>query len=172
MLFNSHEYLFLFLPGVLIFFYLFRRWVFLSGLGLVIASFFFYGYKEINHLPLLMGSVLLNFSVGRMLTGLPRYQERKRRALLAAGIAANLMLLGYFKYFNFFATNLNDLFHTGLEVRQGTLPLGISFFSFTQVAFLVDCYHRSAQEDNPINYGLWSLFSLTSSRGLSSAIVR
>ena len=102
MLFNSHEYLFLFLPGALIIWFLFRRWGFLSGLGLVIASFFFYGYGKIAQVPLLMGSVLLNFSVGRILNALPRHQERKRKVLLAAGIAANLVLLGYFKYFNFF----------------------------------------------------------------------
>jgi alginate O-acetyltransferase complex protein AlgI len=158
MLFNSHEYLFLFLPGVLIFFYLSRRWGFHSGLGLLLASFFFYGVKEIDHLPLLIGSVLFNFSVARIVTGLNGHQERKRKALLTAGITANLVLLGYFKYFNFFVSNLNYMFPAGLEVRQGTLPLGISFFSFTQIAFLVDSYHRSAREDNPINYGLLVTF--------------
>jgi alginate O-acetyltransferase complex protein AlgI len=157
-LFNSHEYLFLFLPGVLIFWFLFRRWGFLSGLGLLIASFFFYGYKEINHLPLLIGSVLLNFSIGSIVTGLPDNQERKRKALLAAGIASNLVLLGYFKYFNFLVANLNFLLHTGIEVRPGALPLGISFFSFTQIAFLVDSYHRSARAGNPVSYGLLVTF--------------
>jgi alginate O-acetyltransferase complex protein AlgI len=157
-LFNSHEYLFLFLPGVLIIWFLFRRWGFLSGLGLIFASLFFYGYGETAHVSLLIGSVLLNFSVGRIVTGLPHHQERKRKALLAAGIAADLVILGYFKYFNFFVTNLNYLFNTGIEFRQGTLPLGISFFSFTQIAFLVDSYHRSAQEDNLISYGLLVTF--------------
>ena len=158
MLFNSHEYLFLFLPGALILWFLFRRWGFLSGLGLVIASLFFYGYGKIDQVPLLMGSVLLNFSVGRLLNVLPRHQEKKRNVLLAAGITANLAFLGYFKYFSFFVTNLNVLFDTGMEVRQGTLPLGISFFSFTQIAFLVDSYRRSAREDHLLSYGLWATF--------------
>jgi alginate O-acetyltransferase complex protein AlgI len=156
--FNSHEYLFLFLPGVWIFWFLFRRWGSLYGLGILIASLFFYGYREINHLLLLMGSVLFNFSVGSIVTGLPPYRQRKRKTLLVAGIASNLVLLGYFKYFNFFATGLNSLVNTGMEFHQGALPLGISFFSFTQIAFLVDSYQSSAQENNPVSYGLFVTF--------------
>jgi D-alanyl-lipoteichoic acid acyltransferase DltB (MBOAT superfamily) len=158
MLFNSHEYLFLFLPGVLLFSYLFRRWGLLAGLGLVIASFLFYGYKEAQYLPLLIGSILFNFLVGRRLSALPQDQERKRKALLATSIGSNLAVLGYFKYFNFIVGNLNLLFDMGLEVSPGSFPLGISFFTFTQIAFLVDCYRRSAREDNPVFYSLLVTF--------------
>ena len=155
MLFNSYEFLFFFLPIVVAgYFALNRRSGRLGNAFLVAASCFFYAWWRAEYLWLLVVSIAVNFAVGRAIMhravqGLPT------RALLVAGIAFDLLLLGYFKYANFFLENEARLLHTAPLHLDVILPIGISFFTFTQIAFLVDASKRKAQEPDPVNYSLF-----------------
>lgn len=155
MLFNSAEYLLFFLPfTVLMYFWLNRRAGGLAGKSwLVLASLFFYSWWSISYLWLIGGSMFGNYIIG---TALARWQHSlAKQLLLSTAIVANLVLLGYYKYADFFITNLNHWTTPPLPLLQMALPLGISFFTFTQVAFLVDVYCGKAREYNPIHYALF-----------------
>ena len=155
MLFNSAIFLFAFLPIVLAGFFLTARLgVSLAALWLAAASFLFYGWWNPRFVLLLLASVAINFEVGRRLSrrraaGLPT------GALLTAGVTFDLLLLAYFKYANFLASFAGALTGTELGTYAITLPIGISFFTFTQIAFLVDAAHGYAREYKPVHYGLF-----------------
>src|SRR5258706_16231962 len=140
MLFNSYEFLFAFLPATCLIYFALNRFVpGRAGLAwLFLASCIFYGYWNWRFLPLVLGSIVFNFVVGRALQ--VRGAQRGMHAsigLLALGIGGNPALLGYFKYADFFVANANTLFGAHWLLAQVILPLGISFFTFTQIAFLV-----------------------------------
>lgn len=154
MLFNSPEFLFVFLPITCAFFFISRR-LGLSVLSvpiLLVASVAFYGWWSIGHLPLLLGSILFNFAVGM---GLVR---RPSRALLALGVGIDLLLLGYFKYAVFAQGVVNDLLAAQWPALSIILPIGISFYTFTQIAFLVDAYHGKVDDRDPLAYALFVTF--------------
>ena len=158
MLFNSPIFIFIFLPLVLAGFYgtsrVFGREV--AIVWLVLASLFFYGWWNPVYLLLMMASILANFSFGYLL---PRTDVGfSKRAILVAGILFNLGLLGYFKYANFFVDSLNAAAGTGIELAPIMLPLAISFFTFQQVAYLVDAYQDKTQEYNFSHYCLFVVF--------------
>lgn len=157
MLFNSYVFIFVFLPVTLIAFFGSAR--FHRGLAkwwLVVASFAFYGYWEPAHIPLLLASGLFNFAVGRTIAARRRaWSARRLRLILAAAIAADLALLGVFKYAGFAIGVLNDLGVSDIQVPQVALPLGISFFTFTQIAFLVDAARGYAAEYSLRNFLLF-----------------
>jgi len=152
MLFNSYDYLIWFLPGTLGVFFLLGRHPSKAQVWLTVASLFFYGWWNPWHLPLILGSIAFNFGVARGL------QEKPARGVLAFGIAANLALLGVFKYADFIAGNVAPLFGSAPPSLHLALPLGISFFTFTQIAYLVDVYRRRAQEPVLANYALFVTF--------------
>ncbi len=157
MLFNSYPFLFLFLPvTLLIFFRLGHYSRSLAGLWLFAASLFFYAWWNPAFVGLLLGSVMFNYAVGRALV---REHARGhlvgKRAILTFGVVADLGLLAYFKYANFLVINTSALFNTGWHIDPIILPLGISFFTFTQIAFLVDAYRGEVKEANFIHYGLF-----------------
>jgi alginate O-acetyltransferase complex protein AlgI len=154
MLFNSYEFLLGFLPVVLVvFFFLRRDQAVVAAMGFLTASsLFFYGWWNPVYVVLLAGSVVFNFVVGRGLLA------RRTRALLVLGIVGDLLVLGIFKYAGFFASNLNRLPEVALPVPQIVLPLGISFFTFTQIAYLVDVYRGQAREYRFLNYALFVTF--------------
>jgi len=147
LLFSSFPFLFLFLPiafgGA---FMLFRKNRNQQGIAyLVVCSLFFYAYWHPPHLWVIVGSIIVNY----FLSGVIVKEDRlfRRKVLLTAGIVFNLALLGYFKYLGFFshmfALSPRDSFFD--TVVSTALPIGISFYTFQQIAFLVDCYasHRS-----------------------------
>jgi len=152
MLFNSYEYLIWFLPGTLVVFFLLGRRPFAAQVWLTVASLFFYGWWNPWHLPLILGSIAFNFGIARLL------QPGPARAVLAFGVAANLALLGVFKYADFFLVNAAHLVGDAPPLLHLALPLGISFFTFTQIAYLVDVYRRKAQEPLLANYALFVTF--------------
>jgi len=158
MLFNSFQYIFAFLPVVfLAFFYLIRKVDFFSAkCWLVAASLFFYSWWNVVYLPLILGSILFNYALGRRLQlDLP---DAKRKALLIAGVSGNLLLLGYFKYADFFIETGNYIFRTDFPELNPVLPIAISFFTFQQIAFLADSYGRKTSENDFINYSLFVTF--------------
>jgi len=153
-LFNSYPFIGLFLPITLIgFFLIATRSHALAALWLGLASLFFYGWWNPKYVPLLLGSIAFNFLVARAI-GRQRERGRMDRAklLLAFGIVCDLALLFYYKYTDFFLATLNRGLATELPLLNLVLPLGISFFTFTQIAFLVDTYRGEAKEYNPIHY--------------------
>ncbi|MBI5559572.1 MAG: MBOAT family protein [Deltaproteobacteria bacterium] len=162
MIFSSPQFILLFLPiAFLGYFYLNRIRLVLAGKAwLVAVSLFFYAYWNVAYLPLLLGSIFFNFAVG---TGLsrnpaPARSRISRRFILAASITANIALLGYFKYANFLIDNFNAAFHVNYVYPRILLPLGISFFTFTQIAYLVDSYRGEAKEYDFLNYALFVTF--------------
>jgi alginate O-acetyltransferase complex protein AlgI len=155
MLFNSAQFIFVFLPIVLSVFFLLGRLreQMLALMWLAAASLFFYGWDDpYRLLPLILFSIVFNFSIGRMLLA------SQSRIVLTIGICGDLLLLGYFKYAGFLLESFSDL--TGVVVQKPNiaLPIGISFFTFTQIAFLVDAYRGEAREYEPFHYTLFVSF--------------
>lgn len=139
MLFSSYSFLFCFLPATLLGFVLLSR---LRGakaakLWLVLASLFFYGWWNPVYVGLIVASMMFNFWLGRLIGQRVRSGRRAQGALFF-GIAVNLALLGYFKYANFFVNSVNAVAGCHWHLAKVVLPLGISFFTFTQIAYLVD----------------------------------
>jgi alginate O-acetyltransferase complex protein AlgI len=157
MLFNSVEFIFGFLPlTALVFFGVARRSHMAAAACLALASLFFYGWWNWAYVPLLLASAGFNYGCGVQLARLVRTRRASAAgALFAFAIAANLLLLGYYKYANFFLGILGSVTGDATSVGQIILPLGISFFTFTQIAFLADVYRGYAKEYNPIHYGLF-----------------
>jgi len=157
MLFNSPEFIYLFLPVVLAGFFWLARWSHrVAATWLTAASLFFYGWWNPAYVGLLLASIFFNYGMGLALAReAGRPPQARRPMLLAFAIAADLGLLGYFKYANFFLDSANALLGTGWNAGSIILPLGISFFTFTQIAFLVDAWRGIAREFNFIHYGLF-----------------
>jgi alginate O-acetyltransferase complex protein AlgI len=159
MLFNSNEFIFLFLPIVLLGFHLIGK----QGhhrfaiAWLVGASLFFYGWWNPDYLGLMLFSILFNFSIGISLSN-TYGRKLSSKAILIIGVATNLAVLGYFKYANFFVDNLNNHTGTNLILQQVILPLAISFFTFQQIAYLVDTYKGKTKEYNFLHYCLFVTF--------------
>jgi len=156
-LFNSYPFIFAFLPATLLAFFVVARWSRRGAAAvLALASLFFYGWWEVRYVLLLVGSIAFNyasgFAIGRCAaTGHPRAAN----AVTAFAIAANLAALGYFKYAGFAITNFDAITGAAETIPRIVLPLGISFFTFTQIAFLADTRGGIAREYNPIHYALF-----------------
>lgn len=148
----------------LVYFWLNHRRLIIAGKAwLVAASLFFYAYWDVKYLPLILGSILFNYAIGTGLAQAHRSaSENKnnvnRKVVLAIGIVANLLLLGYYKYTDFLLSNINLLFDTNFDFQRIVLPLAISFFTFTQIVYLVDSYRGETVEYNLLNYSLFVTF--------------
>ena len=157
MLFNSYEFIFLFLPITFtVFRLLARQGQNVPVAWLASASLFFYAWWAPGYLVLLLASILINFAAGSFLgrlSGTSRGHWRK--CLLTIAIAFNLGLLGYYKYTTFFLSSLNSVFQTHWSLGEIILPLGISFFTFTQITYLVDVYRGVVKEYRLIHYLLF-----------------
>ena len=154
MLFNSHPFIFVFLPIVLAgYFWLGRAGNLAPVWWLAGASLVFYVVGNWQFVPLLVGSIAFNYFVGWLLIA-KHLGSRTRFAVLTVGVAGDLTVLGIFKYAGFFAANLNALFSTGFVVNI-LLPVGISFYTFTQIAFLVDAYRGNVARYALPHYALF-----------------
>jgi D-alanyl-lipoteichoic acid acyltransferase DltB (MBOAT superfamily) len=157
MLFNSSIFLYVFLPISLIWFYLLAQngYIEAAKIWLCAASFFFYGWWNPIFVLLLLGSIAFNYSVSVFLAEGP---DRKQTLLLVFGISVNLLLLFYYKYFAPLAHFLHAAGLTRANVGSIVLPLGISFFTFTQIGYLVDCRQGLVRERGLLNYVLFVTF--------------
>ncbi len=158
MIFNSPAFIFVFLPVTFLgwLFLIRQRLGFAAKIWLTIASLVFYGWWNPLFLPLLLGSIWFNYRMGTML--MTRAGQPRGRRLLALAAGVNLIALGWFKYANFIVDNLNAMTGMGLPSPDAILPLGISFFTFTQIAWLVDSWRGEVRNRNALDFTLFVTF--------------
>ncbi|MBD5523827.1 MAG: MBOAT family protein [Lachnospiraceae bacterium] len=167
MLFNSYIFIFIFLPLTLLGWYglnYYKKYtlanVFLAGMSL-----WFYGYFNVSYLAIILCSIGLNYLLSYLLTRIPTDPSGAdsvqqtvsthriwNRVGLIAGIILNLGILFYFKYYDFFIENINHAFHTDFTLKHILLPLGISFFTFQQLSFIIDRALGKCEHYSLINY--------------------
>lgn len=125
-------------------------------------SLWFYGYFNLYYLTIILVSIGLNYALSRLLTRVPadsRHTLLFRRTGLLAGVVLNLGILFYFKYYDFFIENINFIFQTDYTLKHILLPLGISFFTFQQLSFVVDRCLGKCEHYSLINYITFVTFS-------------
>ena len=156
MLFSSYEFLFCFLPITIIGYYLIlnAKKVNMARVWLVIASLFFYGWFNIKYLPIIIISILINFVIGKCI----KKEDKYKKIYFIIGSIFNVGLLCYFKYYDFFVENVNILFKTNWTLKHLLLPLGISFFSFQQLSYLIDVYKGETKDYSLLNFSLFVTF--------------
>ncbi len=157
MIFSSWPFIFLFLPlTALGFFTIPLRFRTARKLWLTLASLAFYAYWKIEYVPLIVFSILFNYAVAESLL---QWRERRLAGwILFAGVGTNLLLLGYFKYANFVAQSFGWATDRAIPHFDIILPLAISFFTFTQIAYLVDVYRDQARHYSFLDYSLFVVF--------------
>lgn len=158
MVFSTYIFVFAFLPIVLLLYFGMSRYVSrkVQYCFLILASLVFYGYNHISYIPLILTSVFANYLFA---TG----TERARKAIFRkisfiGGVLFNVGLLGYYKYYDFFLENINFAFDTHFVLKGILLPLGISFFTFQQIAFLISIKNKEEKVPNIIDYTLFITF--------------
>ncbi len=158
MLFNSYIFVFLFFPLVVFGYYAFHHWKKPKmALGwLLLMSMLFYGYNSIEYLFILITSVILNFGVVELMSRAKR--TALRRLLLAAGLGVNLGILFYYKYYDFFIENINAWFQTDYTFLRLMLPLGISFYTFQQLSYVIDSYRGECEKYGFLEYASYVTF--------------
>jgi alginate O-acetyltransferase complex protein AlgI len=158
MFFNSYVFIFLFLPIVWVGYFLFNRYrlIELAKYWLLGSSLFFYAYWNVSYLPLILVSILVNHAITTQI--LDEKNERHKKGLFWGGLAFNLGLLGYYKYMDFFLDNFGALTTIHFEPLRIILPLGISFYTLQQVAYLIDVHQGVAGEKRFIDYALFVSF--------------
>ena len=157
MVFSSFPFILAFLPVVLIVYYalshikndLYQR------LFLILASLFFYGYQNVNYLALIIASIAVNYIIAIVIQ---RTEKRISKLFLVLGILFNVLLIGYYKYYDFFIENINLIAGTDFTLKRILLPLGISFFTFQQLSFLVSVYRKEEKVESLRDYCIFVLF--------------
>jgi alginate O-acetyltransferase complex protein AlgI len=140
MLFSSPIFLYFFLPITLLCYFLSPKKI--KNYTLLLSSLIFYGWGGISFLLLLLTSVLINYVSGILVSNSKTAKGKKN--VLAIGVVLNLLLLLYFKYANFFVENLNLISPVELKISKIILPIGISFFTFQAMSYLIDVYRGTA----------------------------
>jgi alginate O-acetyltransferase complex protein AlgI len=157
MIFSSWQFILVFLPLALLVFQLIPQdrpvW---RKLWLAAASFIFYGYWRIDYIPLLVFSILFNYGIAEWMFRV--HGRRRARWILVLGVAVNLGLLCYYKYADFLINTFNAVTESQLGILELILPLAISFFTFTQIAYLVDVYRDQAKHYSFLDYSLFVVF--------------
>lgn len=159
MLFNSYIFIFIFLPIALIGWYGINKlgWYKLAKFFLCLMSIWFYGYFNVSYLYILLGSLAVNYSISVLFEKLGN-KKFWNNLLLIIGVLINIAVLGYFKYYDFFVQNINYAFGTNFTMKNILLPLGISFFTFQQISFIVDRYKKEAPCYKLIDYAAFITF--------------
>lgn len=158
MLFNSYIFIFVFLPVVLIGYFWLNKLStnFLSLVWLALMSLMFYGYFNPSYLLVIESSIIVNYLIDRLLSG--NIRESMRKAILFLGVAFNIGLIFYFKYYDFFIGNMNEIFHVSFELKNIVLPLGISFFTFQQISYVFDSYKGNTKAYTFLEYVVFVTF--------------
>ena len=137
MLFNSLEFIVIFLPIVIFLnYYLNKKNIFYSKILLIFTSLIFYGAWNIKLLPLLIFSILVNFILSNLIIKSKNYIKK---IYVFSGVSLNILVLGIFKYTNFFIENYNFLFSSEIKLLNLIFPLGLSFYTIQQISYLIDC---------------------------------
>lgn len=154
MIFSSYLFMFAFLPVVLLGYYALSRLKngFYQRLFLIFASLFFYGYYNINYVFLILLSIAVNYMIALQI------QKSGQKIWLCLGVAFNILLIGYFKYYDFFIDNINSIFHARFLEKNIVLPLGISLFTFQQISFLISVFKAEEKVEKLRDYCLFVLF--------------
>lgn len=158
MLFNSYVFIFLFLPicWLLYFGCNKKHWYKMGLVVLTIMSFLFYAYNNVSYLILLVFSIVFNWCISR---GIVRYKrEILAKIILVVGVCVNIAIIFYFKYFNFVLENVDLILRTNFRIEQVLLPLGISFYTFQQISYLVDSYKGETSEYSFVEYAAFVSF--------------
>lgn len=155
MVFSSSEFIFIFLPIVLIGYYILGKFLSrrVQKCLLVLASLFFYGYFKISYLLIIIISIIINYFIAKLLQ-----KNKENNYIFIVGIIFNIGLLGYFKYFNFLIESINVALHQNFSLHNILLPLGISFFTFQQFSFLVSVKKGEEKISSFIDYSLFVTF--------------
>ena len=155
MLFNSYIFIFIFLPAALLGYFTLNHFRFYRAgkLFLVGMSFWFYAYFRLSYLWILLCSIALNYIFHLLLL-----RGQHTRLIAFCGILTNAAVLFYFKYTDFLLENINLLLHTRISPTGILLPLGISFFTFQQIAFLADTAKGSLDRQSLTDYALFVSF--------------
>jgi D-alanyl-lipoteichoic acid acyltransferase DltB (MBOAT superfamily) len=158
LLFNSHIFIFVFMPAALLAYYLLGRINDRAAeLSLVVSSLIFYAWWNPPFVLILMSSIAFNYSISHWITRNEGF-DRRQSAILALGITANLAVLVYYKYLFALAGFLDSIGMASLKLNPVILPLGISFYTFTQIGYLVDCRQGMAKERGLLDYCLFVTF--------------
>ena len=162
MLFNSYEFIFAFLPiSFFVYFYLnSKRLTTAAKAWLVFTSLFFYSWWNIMYLPLILMSILFNYTITNTMIEYDKSRRKylSKKSLLHVGLLFNIGLLVYFKYMDFFISNTNTISGSDIELLHLALPLAISFFTLQQIAFLIDSYEGLVKEKNFLDYTIFVTF--------------
>ncbi len=160
MLFNSYIFILVFLPATFAVFHALRgRGLYRSSyLALVAASLIFYGWWSFPYLLLLVFLILFNFLTAKAMIHVRARHPVLLKPFLCVGITANLMVLCYYKYANFFVDNVNVFFKQDLHMAQVLLPIGISFFTFQKIGLLIDIYQNKVASLDLLDYALFVTF--------------
>lgn len=158
MLFNSYIFIFLFLPLTLVGYYGFHKlnqekW---ASAYLIAMSLWFYGYNNIHYLYVLIVSILLNYCLVHVMR--KNNQSLLRKIIFVIGLVLNLGILFYFKYYDFFIDNMNHLLKNDLPFLKLALPLGISFYTFQQLSYVIDSYKEECEEYSFLEYASYVSF--------------
>lgn len=158
MLFNSYIFIFLFLPLALAGYYglNYIRQYKLGLVWLIGMSMWFYGYNSVQYLFILIISILLNYLLVEMMSRVQRM--RARRCLMTVGVLLNLGILFYYKYYDFFIENVNAVWKTDIRLLQVVLPLGISFYTFQQLSYVIDYYRQDCEKYSLLEYAAYVSF--------------
>lgn len=155
MVFSSPLFLFIFLPIVIAGYYLINQKF--RNVWLLLVSLFFYAWGEPVYIFLMIASIIINYFSGLLLSKV--LGEVKRKIVLVCSILVNLSALAYFKYCGFFVRNVNDLFNVNIPIKEISLPIGISFYTFQGISYVVDVYRNNAKcQKNILNLGLYISF--------------
>ncbi len=159
MLFNSYVFLLAFLPVVwLLYFGLNKgKWFQAAKISLILASFVFYGYQNWKLCLLLLASIMVNYLVHLALSR-EEVKETVRKGIMVSAVIINFAILFYFKYLDFTIVNLNFLFRSDFALKHIALPLGISFYTFQQVSFVVDSYKKEMGRYHFVDYAIFVSF--------------
>ena len=159
MLFNSYIFILIFIPLCLLGYFLlnsFKRYI-PAQFVLFGMSLWFYGYFNYRYLLIIIASILINYgiyvSIGKL-----RDKNKSAKALMILGVAVNLGILGFFKYTDFFLSTINQVFKSNIPLLKIVLPLGISFFTFQQISFIVDAYRGNVGKYKFIYYASFVAF--------------